>query len=456
MQVSTGALRYKAPTRPNPISRKAFKSDDEYMSQPFPPAPYKTANEFGGKLLPEEMEEERHVAGDSFGTSAKRVPFLRPKERGVHADPLFAELFTGRHPNECFNPNVVRALKGKLGLPEVEVVRRLIDAGGNTNLFLHDYETDTGKKLPPKSYGLVALEAYDPECFCMLSVSCDTYEQTQDDDVLDAIHEVVLSAAELPLDMSRNAAVDKLREWTTEDDSPCVEVLEGVGLGLVDCILLPYGEYSAQGFFVLDPVKEDSPNIGTAVGTCALDLRSGIHNMFRFHVERVADSVAEHVVREQLHFGQLEHILTQPYWFKPSYSVEEMLRFKERLLEPSANLFELRYAVLHHHFLNLPGYRNLVELEKLKHAQLAHDKHFEDFLDSGDSISRNAGTLHSEAGAAGATSGGSAYREGTTPGTDGEAYAAQADTFRMMMTRNRGLLAQNDRFFSHLYKNNFH
>jgi len=378
--VFLGTYRSKSNTRPDPISRTAFKDDDSYYSQPLPSAPYRTDKEFDSKPLPEGMEEEVHVAGDSFGTAAKRIPFLRPKSREVYSEPLYNEMFVGKSPSECFNPSVVRTLKGKLGIPEREVVNRLIDAAGNINLFLRDYELDTGKKLPPGSYGLVALEAYDPECYCMISVSCDTYEQTQDDDTLDVLHEVVLSAAEMPLDMSRHAAVDKLKEWTTEDDTPCVELLKEVGLTVVDCMLLPYGEYSAQGFFVLDPIKEDTPNIGTAVGACALDLRTGIHNMFRFHVERIADSVAEHAVQEQLHYGQLDHILTQPYWFKPSYSVEEMLRFKERLLEPSANLYEMRYGVLHHPFLGLNGFRNLVELEKLKLAQLKYDKHHEDFL----------------------------------------------------------------------------
>lgn len=46
--------------------------------------------------------------------------------------------------------------------------------------------------------------------------------------------------------------------------------------------MLPYGEYSVHGFYVLHPVKADTPNIGVAAAACCLDLRTGVHKQFRF------------------------------------------------------------------------------------------------------------------------------------------------------------------------------
>lgn len=384
------------------------------------------------------------IPGDSFGITATRQTFLRPSNRYAKMPNPFKELFRGRHPQECVNPSVLRNLSARFALSYQEAAERMVEANMDPNLFLKDLESDQRSFISPNSYGLVAVEKYDPETFCLLSVSCPTFESTRDPAVLEALHEVVLSAAEIPVDVPRHGVVDKLLgEWTTESGDLCADVLKQYGLGVVDCILLPYGDYSAQGFG-LNHASEDFPNIGTAASASCLDLRTGIHNRFRFHVERIADSVCDHAIHEAMHFGQQEHLLRQSYWFKPSYSVEEFIRFKERLLQPSANIFELRYALLMHPLFNLKGYRNVVEMEKLAIQQHRFEKNYEEFAGA-DKVVTTEGNLQIMSSLDGQPQGSTFSRH--------ESLQTKVGVWHTVM--KDGLQKREDRLFGHFYTNHY-
>src|SRR3989338_7605105 len=121
-----------------------------------------------------------------------------------------------------------------------------------------------------------------------------------------------------------------------------------------------------------------------------MDLRSGIHKRFRFHAERNADSIAELLVREQMHFDQwYVNFLRQSFWFNPEYSVEDFIRYKESLLMPSATIFEVRTAVILHNCGGRRGYRNIAEIEKVKIAQHKLEKGGKEQQMSGNLIDAN-------------------------------------------------------------------
>ena len=428
----TASLRTAAVARP----MSKFSTEQEFLDQELPDPDFEGA-------------EPSNVAveGDAFGITASRQTFLRPSNRYLAMPPPFRDMFHDCHPQLVMNPAILRNWSSRFGLPYEEIVGRFAEAGRNPNLFLRDLAEDKGPAIiGPNAYGVVAVEKYDPETFCLLSLSCPSYECTQNEEVLEAIHEVVLSAAEIPVDCPRNAVVDKLMggEWAVEGGDQCRDVLRAHGIGVVDCVLLPYGDYSAQGFAVADPVHEDFPNIGTSAAATCLDLRTGIHNRFRFHVERIADSVADHVISEAIHFGQPEHILRQSYWFKPSYSVEEFIRFKERLLQPSANIFEMRYTVATHHAFNLRPYRNVVEMEKLQIQQHKFEKNYEEYA-GGDTTPTSSGYQASSA---------------MMGMSSGAAFSRRDESLeeRTSMWRNTmkdGLHKRNDRLFGHFYSNRF-
>eukprot|EP00796_Vickermania_ingenoplastis_P006166 gene6166-4444_t len=352
---------------------------------------------------PDAVEEEIKVPGDSFGIMRNRVAFYRPIPRSPpRVGPLAALMPSSTHPYQCYNEKTIRHLRSRFGVPPHVALEALRLADGDINRAVQTLELSHGTPMQFGAYGVVCLESYAPETFCLVSFNLESLDAVQDDHTLDVIHELTLSAAELPLDIPRDQLMDKFcRDWTTEDGTPCGQLLEEYNLSLSKIVLLPHGEYSAHGFHVLNPVKDSVPNIGTAVAACCLDLRTGIHNRFRFHVERIADSFSEHLLQEMLHYDQDVHVLRQPFWFRPEYSVEEYIRFKESLLQPSASIFEMRYGFLFSQMHNLPSYCNVVEMEKLKIAQHKHEKHYEDFTAPGRWVTSDGANLQTVAAGGG-------------------------------------------------------
>ncbi|EPY38929.1 hypothetical protein AGDE_05000 [Angomonas deanei] len=262
----------------------------------------------------------------------------------------------------------------------------------------------------------------------------------------------------MPLDTPRRELVEKFTtQWSTDDDEIlCRDLLKEYDLTVKDVVLLPYGDYGVQGFFIKDPIKEDVPNIGVAAAACCMDLRTGIHNRFRFHVERIADSVSEHVVQEMIHYNQGVHIFRQPYFFNPEYSVEEFVRFKESLLRPSASTYEMRYAAMFAPGYNLEGFRNIVEVEKLKVAQHKYEKHYEDFTAPGKMLTGDNAQLQTVvAGGGGSNVAGGAMHGGTNQ-KDTEKTAMETRTGPLRRSLQTSMQAHGDRVFQRFYRNNYH
>lgn len=323
---------------------------------------------------PANLDTSKSTPGDTFGTYETRQPFLRPLKRNLNTSDNFefrALMPTETPPERCVAPDMLRLLASKFNMTHKEVLHLMIDVNHDINKFLYVAERKLGKNVQRGDYGLVALESYEPETFCLVNYCMPNYESTKDEECLEALHELTLSAAEIPLDTPRREVAAKFTTggWTTDSDESCAEILQMLGAGVRDVILLPFGEYSSQGFFIAHPDKNFG-NIGTGAAAVCMDLRSGIHKRFRFHAERNADSIAEHLVREQMHFDQwYVNFLRQSFWFNPEYSVEDFIRYKESLLMPSATIFEVRTAVMLHNCGGRRGYRNIAEIEKVKIAQ---------------------------------------------------------------------------------------
>lgn len=432
-------------------------AEQEHLNQELPPRDLLCELRTTDVAPGDADENEIHVPGDSFGIMQNRVAFLRPIPRSVPSGQWGELMPSGTHPYLCFNEETLRYLCGRYGVSSDDALRALRESRGDINEATELLERWLDIEVGFGSYGLVCLESYSPETFCLVSYSLPSYAATRDDAVLDAIHELTLSAAELPLDVPAERLVEKFtNHWTVEDDTPCAEVLAAYDLGVQRILLLPFGDYSVQGFHILHPVKEDTPNIGVGAAACCLDLRTGIHNRFRFHVERIADSISEHVLQELLHYNQGVHLLRQPYWFRPEYSVEEFVRFKESLLQPSASTFELRYAVLFPSQYNLPGYRNLIEMEKLKIAQHKYEKHYEDFTAPGKWLTSDNAQLQTVAAGGGGPN---------VPGAAMHNHANDPDSIRSAMetrsgplrrTLEKSIQAHGDRVFARFYRNNIH
>ena len=403
--------------------------------------------------------EDKIVPGDTFGIMRNRCVFYRPVPRETHTESVWNELFPpGADPMQCFNPAIVRQFTGRFNLGEREVVSYLRDADGDINEALRMIERAKQGSVSTKGYyGLVAMEVYSPELFCFVGFHCPSFEATRSDDVLDAMHEITLSAAELPADLPARNLVDKLLEWDTEDGERISDVLRSYDLAISQVVMLPFGDYSTQGFHVVKPVSDDTPNIGIGAAACCMDLRTGIHKRFRFHIEKCADSVSEHVVQEALHFGQSDiHLFRQAYWFRPEYSVEEFVRFKESLLQPSATVFEMRYATLLHPFSGQQGYRNIVEVEKLKVTQHKHEKHYEDITTPGQMITADRSQLQTVVSGGGGSSvaGGAAHKDSNAPGVANNSMETQAGPFRKVFQES--LQRHGDRALERFYRKNYH
>ncbi|KAG8347228.1 hypothetical protein TRVL_01948 [Trypanosoma vivax] len=437
-------------------TRDVLTSEEcRHLEQELPPRELLVSMRTSDRAPGDESENEVTVPGDSFGIMRNRVAFYKPVPRDLHRC-QFAELFPeGCHPLQAINPAILRKLCQEYRATPLEVANALREAQHDINVAVDVISRQKGICAPSYSFGLVALESYAPETFCLVDFGLPSLEATRNDDVLDAIHELTLSAAEMPLDTPSRELVDKfLNTWTTEDGRMCDEVLREHDMVVKDIIMLPYGDYSVQGFHVLNPVKEDTPNIGTGVAACCLDLRTGIHNRFRFHVERIADSISEHVVRELVHFGQDVHLLRQAYWFRPEYSVEEYIRFKESLLQPSASVFEMRYAVLTAGPYGLAGYRNLIEMEKLKIFQHKYEKHYEDFTSPGKWLTSDNAQLQTVAAGGGISPGAAMHMHTNNSHTERTAMETRTGPLRRELETS--IQSHGDRVFARFYRNNYH
>jgi hypothetical protein len=353
---------------------------------------------------PAGTDSERNVPGDDFGSYETRTIFTKPVPRNVSLDGYARTLFDANTPpEECVSPGLMTCLARRFNISEAQAANAIIDANHDLNSAVEVILRRTTTSIE-RPFGLVAVEYYEPEVYCITSFAVPRHEQLRDPDVLDAVHELTLSAAEMPSDASPTELLRRFKtDWATEQGDKCSEVMRRVphgGLDVTSICLLPLGEYSANGHFVRHPSSADHPNIGTAACVACLDLTTGINNRFRFEVERIADSVSEHVVQEHLCFGQQVHLLKQPYFWDPEYSVEDYLRYKESLLQPAAILNQLRYAFSSHHIDDQPAfaldpgtgpvhkskrnvarpnpYRNLIELEELKTKQHALGKHYKE------------------------------------------------------------------------------
>lgn len=402
------------------------------------------------------QDKEKTVPGDSFGIMRNRVTFYRPVPRRPLYGRLGELMPASTFPYDCYNALTIRHLEGRFGAPSDVVLEALQKAKGDINLAVMSLEERYGPAMEFGAYGVVCLESYVPETFCMVSFNLPSAKALQDDDTLDVIHELTLSAAEMPLDVPRERLIDKfLNEWTIEDGTSCRTLMEEYNLTVSRIVLLPHGDYSVQGFHILNPVKETAPNIGTAAAACCLDLRTGIHNRFRFHVERIADSVSEHILHELCHYNQGVHILRQPFWFRPEYSVEEYIRFKESLLQPSASTFEMRYGFLFAQMYNLPTHCNIVEMEKLKIAQHKYEKHYEDFTAPGRWITSDGANLQTVAAAGGGSNvaGGAMHYHSNESNSINSAMETRAGPLRKMLAES--MQKHGDRVFERFYRNNY-
>ncbi|KPA86600.1 putative mitochondrial hypothetical protein [Leptomonas pyrrhocoris] len=433
------------------------EAERQHLEQELPPRELLREMRTSDRAPGEDAEDDIKVPGDSFGIMQNRVAFYKPIPRQVPPGPLGELMPVGTHPYEAYNQDTVRLLCSRYGVKVADAVKALREAKGDINLATELLERWFDIEVGFGSYGVVCLESYAPETFCLVSFNLPTYASTQNDEVLDVIHELTLSAAEMPLDTPRGRLVDKfVNHWTTEDDVPCGDVLKACDITVQSILLLPFGDYGVQGFHVLKPVKDDAPNIGLAAAACCMDLRTGIHNRFRFHVERMADSVSEHVLQEMLHYNQGVHVLRQPYWFRPEYSVEEFLRFKESLLQPSASTFEMRYAFMFAPQYGLPHYRNIVEMEKLKIAQHKYEKHYEDFTAPGKWLTSDNAQLQTVAAGSGGSNAPGGAMHNNTNNVDSIRTAMETRAGPLRRTLEKSMQAHGDRVFNRFYRNNAH
>jgi hypothetical protein len=343
------------------------------------------------------------VPGDDYGAYETRTIFTKPVPRNINLDGTAKDMFDPTTPPEqCVSPGLIACLSKRIGITEAQAATAMIDAEHNLNDALRSIEKRGLAKLPSHAYGLVAVEYYEPEVYCIANFAVPHYEHLTDPDVLEAIHELTLCAAEMPIDSSSEELKRRFNtDWATDSGDKCADLMKRIPgeLQLHSVSLLALGEFSANGHYVLNPPNaSDFPNIGVAAAACCLDLTTGMNARFRFEVERIADSICEHVAREHVYFGQQVHLLKQPYLWAPDFSVEDFLRYKESLMQPAAIMHQLRYTMSHHHLDDQAGfarefgplrkekrfsarpnpYRNLVELEELKTKQHELGKHYKE------------------------------------------------------------------------------
>jgi hypothetical protein len=432
------------------------KDEYEYLQKELPPRELLRQVRTKDKEPSSVDNEEQMVPGDSFGIMQNRTVFQKPVARPVYGPDLAVHFPEGLPPVDYIHPAILRRLCGQYALSVDYAVGLFREVEGDMNVLVQTLLER--KKIPSAPFGafsVVAMESYVPENFCFVNFTLPSFEASRDEQVLEAIHELILSAAELPIDLPPAQLLPKFMDWTVESGERCDEVMASFDISATAVQLLAHGEYSAQGFTVLKPLDElGFPNIGCGAAACCLDLRTGIHNRFRFHVERLADSVSEHVLREQVHFGQDDHILRQKFWFNPEYSVEEQIRYKENLLQPSATIYEMRYGVMLSSSYGLKPFRNIVEMEKLKIAQHKYDKHHEDLPTMGSRFTADGANLQTTATAGGGVSGSTMHRESNAQKDKDTGLRTNTAPITDMMATT--MQRHGDYALRRFYRNNFH
>lgn len=441
-------------------------SIEEEDAQRFPPGAPQTESfrqpprrrvEFA--VPPINVDSNDTAPGDTFGIYETRMPFLRPV-RPSHVE-LFGDSEEMRRlippdspPEDCVASAIIRSLSGALGVSHFECGQAIRECGFDINRAMRRLEEHNGAHVAPGSYGIVALEKYDPETFCVVNYSLPAYESLEDEALLETLYEVTLSAAELPKDVPMNRLVDKLLGgWTTEDGDHIGESLREKGVGVTSVLLLPQGEYSVHGYSIVAPISEHFPNFGSAVACTCIDLRTGIHSRFRRQAERIADTVSDHVVQEALHYGTQDaiHLLRQPLWFGPDHSVEDFLRFKESLLQPSFLIHELRHALSLHHMCGSKPFRNISEMEKLKTMQFKLDKHFKEGAQSTKLFDSESGTPVVLGSGSGMKAGASYYNQQAN--LKGDSFGDQVTAERAALTSAQVITA-DERIWQTFYRPN--
>lgn len=396
---------------------------------------------------PEGTDRDGNVPGDSYGLYETRQIFTQPVPRHLSRSGVAAELFNDdTPPNKCVSAALMARFAKHCGITEKQAAHVIIATDFNLNDALALLEAK-GIAIPPNSYSLTAVEMYEPECFSIVTFSLPSIDMVEDPDVHDAMHELVLSAAEMPPDSTREELTHRFNtEWTTESDENCGEVMARFGAKATGVLMLPLGDYSTNGMHVMHPVSEAAPNIGTSVCAVSIELKTGVHSRFRFHAERIADTVAEHVAHEATHYGQPVHILKQPFWWNPNYSVEDFVRYKEALLQPSALMHEMRYAYAPHGCAGVEPYRNMVELEALKSMQFKLGKHYKENATPGNVFTQSGNTVIN-----------------ASMGNEGSGYGKPeemehfSDIARMerVALSEAGVITKSERIWRKFYTNNF-
>ncbi|EPY19098.1 hypothetical protein STCU_01548 [Strigomonas culicis] len=157
-----------------------------------------------------------------------------------------------------------------------------------------------------------------------------------------------------------------------------------------------------------------------------------------------------------VHYDQGVHVLRQPYFFRPEYSLEEFIRFKESLLQPSASTFEMRYAAAFAPGYGLPGFRNVVEMEKLKVAQHKYEKHYEDFTSPGSWVTSDNAQLQTVAAGGGGSNAPGAAMHTNTNDPNTAKTAMETRTGPLRRTLEHSMQVHGDRVFARFYRNNYH
>ncbi|RNF11452.1 hypothetical protein TraAM80_00898 [Trypanosoma rangeli] len=130
------------------------------------------------------------------------------------------------------------------------------------------------------------------------------------------------------------------------------------------------------------------------------------------------------------------------------------MRFKESLLQPSASIFEMRYAVLLAEPYALEGYRNLVEVEKLKVAQHKREKHYDDFTSPAKWMTSDNARLQTVATDSGNAPGSMMHMQTNSPGTSKTAMETRTALLRHVLEKS--IQDYGDRVFERFYRNNYY
>jgi len=392
---------------------------------------------------PRGTDKPGKVPGDTFGLMDTRYVYMEPTKRNLR----------NRQPDDNVADFLVGTLMAKVHVPYQVAWDTLLE---NKHSLWRSCRALEKKGLvkPGGEHGLysvVAFDIFEGETFSCVEFNVKDPEVLMSEDFGDLAHEVALSAAEMPIDTPRSQITSKLiDEWTTEDDEPIRALLKTYSdilkteVSITSALLLPYGAYAVQGFYMHNELSQDRPNIGDALCAMSLELRSGIHTRFRETVERTADSLAEHVVKEKLHVDQDAHICRQPFWWDPVHSVEEFIRMKERIMEPSMLIHEMKYMCHVAGASQVCSYRNIVELERLKVAEWRYGKNANPHISQGNAFSANDWGLNKSLAAM--KGGGTAGNMDSGEGSGGQP-AMESEVFRLKEMGMMNRFKEVDRYY---------